>query len=248
MFDFSEYDLLNFQNSKRTQTKLEKILNLIPEVCKDKKKIGLSFSGGKDSLVCFLLLKKCNIDFEVVWFNSGYEYPETKEFIETLCNKYDVPLRIIEPLSDPLKAKIEAGFFDLDKINKANKKILLPWHSTNKEYDLVVTGIRIQESKVRKMTIRRNGQYFFNKSYKAFVLYPVAYFDTDEIFSLIAFFGEKYHPLYYKAKTIKERAYLRVNWYIFSIAEGGYYVFLKREYPEQFYNLLQYLPEIRNYV
>jgi 3'-phosphoadenosine 5'-phosphosulfate sulfotransferase (PAPS reductase)/FAD synthetase len=246
--DFVEYDLFNFQNSKSLRRKLQSSLILIEESCEGKDKICLSFSGGKDSLVCFLLLVKCQIKFGAVWFNSGYEYPETESFIREICEKYSVPLRVIEPHLDPLQAKIQAGFFDLDKINKANKEILSNWHNSNKEYDLVVTGLRIQESKARRMTILKNGQFFYNKSFGSWALYPVARFEAKEVFALIAGLGEKYHPLYDKAKSLDERDWLRVNWYILTSAQNGYYTFLKREYPEQYYNLSLYLPEVRAYV
>ena len=45
-------------------------------------KLGLAFSGGKDSLAC-LLLHKHNLDEITVFFvNTGKEYPETRKIVE----------------------------------------------------------------------------------------------------------------------------------------------------------------------
>lgn len=246
--DFRELDLLEYKVNNSLKNKIQKAQELIFEASKGKEKISLSFSGGKDSQAALMLLLSVGIKPEIVWFNSGYEYPETKPFIYNLVEKYQLQIREIKPDIDPLQAKIEAGFFDLIEINKINSKILKPWWSTNKEYDLVLTGIRASENATRKKMLGKNGPYFFNKSYNSYACYPVAYFQNREIFAYLANCGVDIHPIYLKAKTLKEREYIRVNWYIFSIGERGYYIFLRREYPNIFNELAQKVPEVRLYV
>ncbi len=245
--NFQEYDNLLAQRAV-VKRKIEAAQTLIRSCDLTNRNVSLSFSGGKDSTAALLLLLSVGVQPVVVWFNSGYEYPETESYIVRLCKKNNLELRVIKPHTDPLQAKISVGFFDLEAVQKKNKEILSAWHSTNKEYDVVVTGMRVQESRARRMAISKNGVYFFNKTYGAFALYPVAFFSAQEVFATIAVFNETPHPLYAKAKTIDERDWLRVNWYILTAAERGYYVFLKREYREQFERLAIHLPEIRKYV
>ena len=248
MIDFKEIDLLEYEVNQGLHKEIKKAKDMLYIATKDKKNISLSFSGGKDSLASLLLLLEIDIKPVVVWFNSGYEFPETKEFIYNIVSKYDLNIREIEPTIDPLKAKIEVGFFDLDKIYKVNKKILKVWWQTNKEYELVITGIRVSESQPRKRTIGKNGIYFYNKSYSAYCCYPVAYFQNKEVFAYITSCNEDYHPIYYKASDIKDRESIRVNWYILSFAEPKYYVFLKRHYPEVFNFLASHVTEVKQYV
>jgi 3'-phosphoadenosine 5'-phosphosulfate sulfotransferase (PAPS reductase)/FAD synthetase len=238
---------MNYQNN-RVMLKIKRAKLILENASKNKQKIALSFSGGKDSLTCAILCKQLNLTPELVWFNSGYEFPETDSFVKAAAEKLGFNLREINPKIDPLIAKLTAGYFDLTAINKVNKEILKPWWNTNKEYDLVITGIRVQESRARKMTIGVNGTYFFNKSFKAFSCYPVAYLDANDIFSFITHSDYEYHPIYLKANTIPEREWIRVNWYILSIGERGFYLFLKRNYPEQFNFLVTKCPEIRSYL
>lgn len=243
-----EYDLLKWQTDEGLQIKYSNTKTVISEAIQDKNKICLSFSGGKDSLACLLLLLELDVKFQVVWFNSGYEYPETEFYIKSIIDKYGLDLREIKPNIDPLQEKIKAGFFDLDEINKANKKILSCWWDTNKEYDLVITGLRASESRVRRKMLGKNGQYFYNKSFKSYALYPVAFFQNQDVFSYIASIGEIPHPIYLKAKNLQEREHIRVNWYILSITNHGFYTFLKIHYPEQFSLLSLHVPEVRQYV
>lgn len=244
---FYDFDMLTWE-SKHIKTKIEELRPIFEKVKKENKQIAISFSGGKDSTAALLLSIYFEIKPIVVWFNSGYEFPETENYILKIVEKYNLQFREIKPTIDPLQKKIEVGFFDLEAINKANKDILHIWHSSNKEYDCVITGLRQQESKARRMAIGKNGMYFFNKSFESNAFYPVAKFTAKEIFSIILGLGEIPHPIYQKAQTLDERDWIRVNWYILTSAERGFYVFLKKHYPEQFRLLSISLPQIRAYV
>ena len=45
-------------------------------------KLGLAFSGGKDSLACLLLNKERLSEITVFWVNTGKIYPETQKIVE----------------------------------------------------------------------------------------------------------------------------------------------------------------------
>ena len=45
-------------------------------------KLGLAFSGGKDSLACLLLNKERLHEITVFWVNAGKNYPETEKIVE----------------------------------------------------------------------------------------------------------------------------------------------------------------------
>lgn len=243
--NFVEIDKLNY-TIRRVHWKAEKAKRVIHAACYGQTKIGLSFSGGKDSTAAAIIALEAGLKPELVWFNSGYEFPETKDYVRNFAQKHTLSLREIKPEIDPLQAKLEAGYFDLPAIEKVNRKILSPWWSTNKEYDVVITGLRCQESRARRMTIGKNGQWFYNKSFGAIACYPVSYFDANEIFALLANRNQEFHPIYGKATDMDEREWIRVNWYILSINERGFYLFLKRHYPQQFALLEKCLPEIRS--
>ena len=52
----------------------------------------VSFSGGKDSTVVVDLARRVDPDVPVVWFDSGMEFPETRDYVETLARRWDLNL------------------------------------------------------------------------------------------------------------------------------------------------------------
>lgn len=48
------------------------------------KKIALQFSGGKDSLACFFMLKPYWDKLTVYWVNTGASFPEVREIVEKI--------------------------------------------------------------------------------------------------------------------------------------------------------------------
>ncbi len=52
--------------------------------------LSVSFSGGKDSLVCLGLARKLiDTDFKIIFLNTGLEFPETLEYVEEVISKYN---------------------------------------------------------------------------------------------------------------------------------------------------------------
>ncbi|MGC9060438.1 MAG: phosphoadenosine phosphosulfate reductase family protein [Thermoplasmata archaeon] len=65
-------------------------------------KIAVSFSGGKDSAVAFHLLSKVTSQFDVIFVDTGLEFPETVEYVKKMAK--GKPLFILKP---------EHSFWDL---------------------------------------------------------------------------------------------------------------------------------------
>jgi len=57
--------------------------------------INVSFSGGKDSAVSTLLAKEMIDDIDVLFIDTGLEYPETIKYVEDFAKKYDLNLHTI---------------------------------------------------------------------------------------------------------------------------------------------------------
>lgn len=53
--------------------------------------VSVSFSGGKDSLVCLQLARKTpNLDYKILFVNTSLEFPETIDYIEELIDKLNL--------------------------------------------------------------------------------------------------------------------------------------------------------------
>jgi phosphoadenosine phosphosulfate reductase len=56
------------------------------------KPVYVSFSGGKDSLVCMDLARRASKKVKAFFVNTGIEFPETTAYIKDYCNKNNTPL------------------------------------------------------------------------------------------------------------------------------------------------------------
>ena len=91
----------------------------------------VSFSGGKDSTVLYMITKKMGLDIPAVFVNTGLEYPEIVDFVYWLRGNGNqiVELRpkmpfnkVLEKCGYPVIGKRQARFIrDLQNANENNK-------------------------------------------------------------------------------------------------------------------------------
>jgi phosphoadenosine phosphosulfate reductase len=62
--------------------------------------VNVSFSGGKDSLACLCLAQKTLARPEILFINTGLEFPETVEYVRELCDAHKLRLQEIRGESD----------------------------------------------------------------------------------------------------------------------------------------------------
>lgn len=62
--------------------------------------VNVSFSGGKDSLACLCLAQKALSRPEILFINTGLEFPETVEYVRQLCRTHKLRLQEIKGESD----------------------------------------------------------------------------------------------------------------------------------------------------
>ncbi|MGP8322741.1 MAG: phosphoadenosine phosphosulfate reductase domain-containing protein, partial [Methanosarcinaceae archaeon] len=57
--------------------------------------VTVSYSGGKDSLATLQLVSECMDDYEIIFADTGLEFPETVENVQVAVKRYGHPLRLI---------------------------------------------------------------------------------------------------------------------------------------------------------
>lgn len=70
---------------------------------KNRLPVNISFSGGKDSLACLCLGQKTLFRPEILFINTGLEFPETVQYVREICDAHKLRLQEI---------KAEGSFFE----------------------------------------------------------------------------------------------------------------------------------------
>ena len=89
-------------------------------------KVYISFSGGKDSTVLLDLVRQVNPNIPAVFIDTGLEYPETKEFVNSIDNVTILRPKmsfkqVIEEYGYPMVSKEQANY--LDDIRNSTEKM-----------------------------------------------------------------------------------------------------------------------------
>ena len=89
-------------------------------------KVYISFSGGKDSTVLLDLVRQVNPNIPAVFIDTGLEYPETKEFVNSIDNVNILRPKmsfkqVIEVYGYPMVSKEQANY--LDDIRNSTEKM-----------------------------------------------------------------------------------------------------------------------------
>ena len=89
-------------------------------------KVYISFSGGKDSTVLLDLVRQVNPNIPALFIDTGLEYPETKEFVNSIDNLIILRPKmsfkqVIEKYGYPMVSKEQANY--LDDIRNSTEKM-----------------------------------------------------------------------------------------------------------------------------
>ncbi len=148
-------------------------------------------SFGKDSRVVVDLAVQVRPDIEFIGIDTGYEFPETLAFADSLVNETSMNFRWVRP-SDEDRARIDAEYgndFIKNDQYKCCEMKLPAIERPMSEYDAWITGLRRDETEHRKNTR-------LIESGKIAKVNPIAFWTKDDVWNYIKEHGLRYHPLY----------------------------------------------------
>jgi phosphoadenosine phosphosulfate reductase len=156
-------------------------------------KIGIAFTGGKDSSVLLDLTRRAfdgKIPFKVITIDTSAEFPEIKEFIEKLKQSWGFEL-LTYSNAEALKQKYAIA---KDKADCCNTLKTIPLKQSIKDLHLkaMFTGIRKDENEARA-----NEVYFSKrKDPHHFRVHPILHFTEADIWLYIKLNNLPYCTLY----------------------------------------------------
>lgn len=156
----------------------------------------LSTSFGIQSAVMLHLLTEQIPDIPVVFIDTGYLFPETYRFAETLTKRLRLNLKTYLPLQSAAQQEAtygklwEQGLEGLDRYNKINKIEPMNRAVTELRANAWISGLRRQQSS------SRTGRPFSEKQNKIWKIYPILDWTDRDIYNYLQENDLPYHPLW----------------------------------------------------
>lgn len=183
----------------------------------------VSCSFGIDSIVTLYMtrialteLGRNPSEIQVIWNDTLNEFPEVRSYSKQITQDWDINLLISKP-KKPLKKVIEdhGGIDESYFARKGDRSVegtplsekccgVLkhePMKRAIKEnnWDLVINGLRADESTQRLRAGLRDGEYFYsNVEWKAFVCRPILWMKEEDIWEYVEKENIPYNDLYNK--------------------------------------------------
>lgn len=181
----------------------------------------ISCSFGIDSVVTIYIVKQALKEMgrelssiKVVWNDTLNEFPTVRKYAKQMTEELNLDLVVTKPLK-PLKKIIEdnggitSDYFTARKGSRSQGMPLSerccgtlkhePMHRAIKEngYDLIINGLRADESRQRLQASLRDGEYFYSSgTWKAYILRPILWISDEEIWEYVFSEGIPYNELY----------------------------------------------------
>ncbi len=176
-------------------------------------------SGGKDSsATCLYLLKHGLVkgDFERVFLDNGWEYPQTYEYIETLSEtigeiktlRADIKVKedhveIVKTIEEMLgrespfiRVILNYTMFPTRYRKMCTERtklfVLRDYYKTFEDDPLSITGIRREESRMRA----KSEEFEWNKKLMCYTWKPILDWTTQDVVDIHKHFGLAPNPLY----------------------------------------------------
>lgn len=157
----------------------------------------VSFSGGKDSVVCLFLARQLMPKIDVIYLNTTVGFPETEMYVRKLAQEWNLSLFEVKPIRD---------FFELCG-NLGPPSKFMKWCCKTQKFApmnqlietrygqdvFVVSGLRREESRSRRFfkRIQRNG-----KIPKQTLVFPILEWNTLMVWLYISWKDIPINPAY----------------------------------------------------
>lgn len=235
----------------------------------------VAFSGGKDSLVTLDLARRVDPEVPVVFFDSGFEYPETYEYLLQLRDLWALNLVVVPAQLSTWEVLARSGHWTHDRgssVETWNLHEVLIGEPSRRAHELFgpgeLWGVRAEESKGRRMAYavalnrrpcdccanhaarqRRHGGLIHRKD-GTVAFGPVWDWTDSEIWGHIGRHQLPVNPVYERLREIgAPETFWRVSHMVDGARlEDGRLVWLQRGWPALFNEIAAVLPRVREFL
>lgn len=202
-----------------------------------KKPVTISFSGGKDSLAAFGLLKRATKDFHMIFIDTGIEFPETVSYVNKFAREYQQKLMVadagnafweqVDQFGPP--AKDFRWCCKVCKLGPVTELIAERFADGT----ITVEGNRALESFARStIGFVETNPFVPNQT----ILNPIKDWNAAEVWGYIWYRGYRYNPLY-------DEDFERIGCYLCASCLGSEWKETARLHPEMHSRWERYLDQ-----
>jgi phosphoadenosine phosphosulfate reductase len=212
----------------------------------------VSFSFGKDSLVCMDIARKIKPDILIVNIDRGEggDLKEAVKLYDEFAGEYNLNYHRVKAPKSIIEIYKEFDNLNDYKHGTVKNNLLAGFKKARDKfnYDCEITGLRADESRERSY-LRKYGTFHYSENEKIYKCKPVVYWSGAEIWAYIISNNLPYISYYDKeAKFMGYEEARYANWAGLVHKTYGRFLRLKVNYPDEFQLLAEVLPEIRQYV
>jgi phosphoadenosine phosphosulfate reductase len=226
--------------------KLEEAGILVATALKKHRSPVVACSFGKHSIVVLHLVRQYAPGVKVIWNNTGVEYPDTYEFARRIKDEWKIDLIEARPDTTFWNVVEQNGFpiFPRNadwKLQRASteccrqlKKKPTMRALRSLKCDLYFTGLTQFESRLRFLSARKYGKYFFSVKWRHWKCHPILDWTTEDIWEYHRRFGIPHNSLYDKDEIQMEGGIRTGCWCCPMAIKYGKLRHLRHYYPKLF--------------
>lgn len=214
----------------------------------------LAWSGGRDSTAVLAAAYDVSPTVPVVWFDSGLEYPETRDYVYEIADRLSLNLHVLPAARSALDVLRESGAWDHsvtlgDASGMHDDLIAAPSRRAHEMFGIgELSGLRAEES-VGRRALLAPGNGCYRRADGSVVLAPLWSWSSDDVRAMLHFAGVPENPVYAKLQRLgaPERAQ-RVG----LVVDGnnphhGRYTYLRNGWPDLWADLIAVLPRLNEW-
>lgn len=197
--------------------------------------MAVAVSGGKDSVaMAHIVAQYCRP--LIIWNDSGLELPDSKGVVYALAEQLGLDVAVAE--GNALESLVMTGA-DADRDNPdklTNAAIIQPVKALLKAHGIALefVGLRQEESRNRRMLLRRYGPIHDSKRWECGVAWPMSRWKAEDVLAYIDEHQLPLHPAYTRTDW-QSRLSIRVSWAWDPTRDSqGDVAYLRRYYPSTF--------------
>lgn len=250
----NEYDRKRFMlvaKSRRFARRVAEAQEAIRQAIKQCKNPAVSFSFGKDSLVCLDIARRIKPDILVINIDRGEggDLDEAVQMYEEFARENNLNYHRVKTPKEIFEIYQEAGSIHNLTHKNLRKNLEVGIKIANEMFniDCPIIGLRAEES-AERMHLLKYGTFHYDKTEKIYKCKPVLHWKGDEIWAYIVSHGLPYLPWYDKEARFCGYEKARYsNWAGLAQKTYGRFIHLKVNYPEEFNRLAKMFPEVKKY-